>query len=416
MNKSSNTGFSKLSDTAEDRVREMLLLAERVRESHGSDLDDNAIMAVAEATGTEPDYVRLAIQMLPEKRQTGLLGRMRASFFALDPDVRRYVSSAYLSAMLALMLVLSAGTKDQYGLCMMAAYVIGAVGIFNIGLCRDSRSAAATGAIFGGLFVVSVGLFSAVSSAFGMSVKPLDAFWLIPFTVGFALLAPGLRSLAQNIRRKIGLKDRSTERQELLSQLVELQDKLRSNQQSMTFLNIDIVGSTKMKNGADPLAVEFTFAEFHKFVDSVVRKHGGTVHSTAGDGANLVFDNPQSAFAAAKNIQGGLFELNTMRNKIGVPITLRAGIHTGDAHIPDPENVSSVTFAQVIDIAAHMQDAAPPGGVVVSESAAAFIPGGVASIGTDRVLVDGCYGVVWQPRSAILMGAKALAPPTPELN
>ena len=77
------------------------------------------------------------------------------------------------------------------------------------------------------------------------------------------------------------------ERQELLKQLVDIQDKLRSGEQEVSFLSVDIVGSTRMKQMADPLSVEFTFTEYHKFVEMIARRSGDVVASQ-GKQLNLI--------------------------------------------------------------------------------------------------------------------------------
>src|SRR5262249_37432708 len=161
--------------------------------------------------------------------------------------------------------------------------------------------------------------------------------------------------IVDTYRAKLGLIDPVKERQELLKQLVDIQDKLRSGEQTISFLSVDIVGSTRMKQIADPLSVEFTFTEYHKFVEMIARRYGGRVHSTAGDGMTLAFDSPSQAFGAARTIQTGVIELNTFRNKIGVPIVLRCGVHTGTVMAPDASDVTTINFADVIDISAHLQ-------------------------------------------------------------
>ncbi|HSI71903.1 MAG TPA: adenylate/guanylate cyclase domain-containing protein, partial [Fimbriimonas sp.] len=210
-------------------------------------------------------------------------------------------------------------------------------------------------------------------------------------------------------RSKWGLKDPVKDRQELLRQLHDLQNKLQSGKQSMTFVSFDVVGSTRMKQSADPLAVEFTFNEYHDFVERIARKHGGSLHSTAGDGIICAFENSTDGFAAAKNIQAGLIELNTFRNKIGTPLVLRAGLHTGTVVAPDATDASSVNFAEVIDLAAHLQKACPPGGIAVSTAAAAHLVGGFQAVGNQRVNVLDIEAAIWQPRQALAL--PAMAPP-----
>jgi hypothetical protein len=58
--------FSEVDNT----VHEIRVLADRLRVQYGG-LDDEAILAVSEATGVPADYVRLAVRDVPaERRQT----------------------------------------------------------------------------------------------------------------------------------------------------------------------------------------------------------------------------------------------------------------------------------------------------------------------------------------------------------
>jgi class 3 adenylate cyclase len=236
---------------------------------------------------------------------------------------------------------------------------------------------------------------------------------LLPITMFGILGGVALHRLFDKNRKKLGLRDPIQERQELLTQLHELRDKLHSGEQSMTFLSVDIVGSTRMKQHADPLAVEFTFNEYHQFVERIARKYGGQVHSTAGDGVTCAFDHPQQAYGAARNLQSGLIELNMLRNKLGTPLTLRCGIHTGTVVTPDASDVTSLNFAQVIDIAAHLQKITPPGGIAVSEASASGLIGGMDAVGPERGEIEGVHAAIWVPKSLAPKPTATEPPPLP---
>ncbi|MCW5941423.1 MAG: adenylate/guanylate cyclase domain-containing protein [Fimbriimonadaceae bacterium] len=394
-----------------DRVREMLDLADRLVESHGGRLDDSAISAVAEATGADPEYVRLALSVRSKQRKESILARLRTGYLALDPSVRTNVAAGYLAAVCALAAVLSAryGDRQALGGIFQLVCVLGA--LYNAAISRTDRVALVSGGLFGALYFIGQSLIATILS---VEQIQLHAFVLIPYTAGGALAALAAYRLFNRHRARLGLKDPIQERQELLQQLVQIQDKLKSAEQDMTFLSADIVGSTRMKSLADPLAVEFTFNEYHKFVELVVRKHGGSVHSTAGDGVTCAFAHPSHAFSAGKHLQVGLTELNQFRNRIGAPIALRIGIHTGTVLTPSKDDVRSVNFSEVIDVAAHIQKSCPVGGVAVSEKAAAHLPGGMDAIGPDRVEVQTVRAAVWMPRVVLPLSGSAAPPPLPE--
>jgi class 3 adenylate cyclase len=295
---------------------------------------------------------------------------------------------------------------SAYGIFSMFALVVMMAGFYNMAVARETRVAAISGAILTGGLMVMRSVFAALLFV-RLTVEPI---MLLP--VGIAGAAAGVmlnRMFAQN-RTKLGLRDPVQDRQELLAQLHQLREKLHSGEQSMTFLSVDIVGSTKLKQNADPLAVEFTFNEYHQFVERAARKYGGRVHSTAGDGAICAFDHPQQAYGAARNLQSGLIELNTLRNKLGVPISIRCGVHSGTVVAPDASDVTSLNFAEVIDIAAHLQKVTPPGGIAVSEAAASGLIGGFDAVGPARAEVEGVQAAIWVPKPA---GPATSAEPPP---
>jgi class 3 adenylate cyclase len=393
----------------DENVRQMLVLAERLREQTGGELDDFAIQAVSEACCVPIEYVRVAVSRMPEKRRQGPLHSVRSAFLTLEPDTRQYVLSGVLAANFALTIASGEATGDQYGVFLMLLLIVLAFGLWNVSLAKDSRVAAMSGAIFGGLAFAAHAIFALL---FQLDTQ-ISGGLLIPFTLLGALSGVLSQKIVGKFRTKLGIKDPLEERQELLRQLHDLQAKLRTGEQSMTFLSLDVVGSTKMKEQADPLSVEFTFTEYHKFVEAAVKKYGGRVHSTAGDGVTCAFEHPQHAYAAARYIQAGIIELNMMRNKIGRPLVLRAGIHYGTVMVPPGQDITKINFAHVIDMAAHLQKVCPHGGIAVSEAAAAYVPGGPDAIGAACVEAQEIKARVWAPRAALAPGAAPTpAPPT----
>ena len=403
----------------DDGVEQMLILAERLREANGGELDESAILAVAEATGAPVEYVRLAVKLRSEKEKKSFLANLRSQYRTLEPHTRRYVISGAAAASAALLCAAderlayihsAAAQSSDYGIFTMIGTLCGVVGFYNVFLSRDVKTAAMSGAFLsGGLFLMR----SVFEMLFAVPAQVDTAFFL-PVTILGALGGMALFHFGNKYRSRLGLKDPAKERQDLLRQLNQLQDKLSSGMQFMTFLSVDVVGSTRMKEAVDPLAVEYTFNEYHEFVGRIAHKYGGKIHNTAGDGLTCAFEHPQHAFAAAKNIQAGIIELNTLRNRIGIPIVLRCGIHVGPVMAPQGGDVTSVNFAHVIDIASHLQKAAPPGGIAVSEAAAVQISGGASAVGTQKVSAMDVNAFVWSLKQPTVATTSQVPPPPPE--
>ncbi|MBS1723366.1 MAG: adenylate/guanylate cyclase domain-containing protein [Armatimonadetes bacterium] len=385
---------------SEDTFREIHMLAARLREQLG-EIDDAAIQAVSEATGAPEEYVRLAVRSAPSEERQTFVDRMKGSFLAFDPDMRRYTMAGVLGAMGGLALAISAAVRDTSGFMGALSLIALLGGCWNAAVAKDSKAGALSGAVYGGVTFLIMTLFTFLFHLLP-NVNPHGPhpMGLLAWVVGGTFVgALANRVFALN-RGKLGMRDPGQERQALLQQLQDIQEKLKSDERFVTFLSVDIVGSTRIKTESDPLTVEFTFTEYHKFVESVVERFGGKVHSTAGDGVTCVFESPQMGYAAGRALLSGLFEFNSYRNRLAKPIELRAGVHTGSAHVAG-QSLTNVNFAQVIDVAAHMQKSGEPGTLIVSETTANYVVGGPESIGEHRITVHDFQAIVWKPKVTV---------------
>lgn len=388
----------------DEAVREIHMLTARLRADFG-ELDDNAIQAVSEATGAPEDFVRLAIRSAPDQEKGTLLDRTKGSFLAFDPDLRRYTMAGVTAALTGLALAIGPTVRDSSGF-LGTIGLLGIIGgMWNCAVAKNKKVALLSGLAFGAVAFIVMTFFTFLFSL-------LPSVHLNGPEAGFLLLWMGLsgflglaaNSIFATNRAKLGLRDPNQERHELLQQLQDIQEKLKSDEMLVTFLSVDIVGSTRIKSENDTLMVEFTFNEYHKFVESVVERYGGKVHSTAGDGVTCVFESPQMGYAAGRALLAGLFEFNGYRNKLNKQIEVRAGVHTGSAHAPG-QTMTNVNFAHVIDVSAHMQKAGDPGTLVVSETTAQYVPGGLDAIGSQKLNVHDFSCTVWRPR--VLVGPSA---------
>lgn len=389
-----------------DSFETVLEQVDIIRRQRGR-LDDDAILAVAEMTGVSPEQVRVAIKVQSDTDKSGLLERARSSYLTLSPESRLYALSAVLALVMGVahdleiatannsirfLNIVKLGAVDQIFQIIQMAVVCGL--LYSVCLARNRKQAAFAGGIFGGLSFVVGEIIAAVFT--GMET-PSGFLLPVVMALGAGIGVFAQEAVARN-RNKFGLKDPVEERKQLLAQLVEIQEKLRGGEQEVSFLSVDIVGSTKMKELADHLSVEYTFTEYHQFVERVVHRFGGRVHSTAGDGVTAAFETPMQAFGAGRALQAGIIELNTFKNRIGHPIILRCGVHAGRVVAPDKHDITSLNFAQVIDLAAHIQKVCPPGGVAISEAAANRVPGGPGAIGGSPFANNEISGYIWVPR------------------
>lgn len=153
------------------------------------------------------------------------------------------------------------------------------------------------------------------------------------------------------------LVERYFERQQLehkLAEYVVLHQEMMTHMKVRTFLCLDVVGSTRIKEREDPFLVQFSFMAYHRFVAEIVDAHHGLIHGTAGDGIMCCFDTAQDAVDAGVALYERLATFNAEDNRLGSPFILRSGVHTG-AVIIDQEGHVSEMFASTLDITGHLQ-------------------------------------------------------------
>lgn len=387
-------------------VLQALQLAERLREVKGEALETDEYFAISEATGVSEEYIRFLEQNKSTSAKRNFFDRLRSQFFALDSDTRRYVSSGLLATFFSMLLAIGfkldsftdAVLHSNFGVFQSISFILAVGGIYNAAVSKSSKSAAIIGGIFGVMSYVLGSIFAMVLMLKNLEFPP--SLTVVSAMAG-AIIGVIFQWIFHSGKKSPGVMDRNSARQDLLKQLVDLQEHLREGQQAATFLSLDVVGSTKMKLGADQLAVEFTFTEYHNYVARIAEKHFGNIHSTAGDGITVAFESPQNAFNAARQIQTGLVEFNAFRNKIDTPLQLRAGIHTGQVVAPEAGNMTSINFASVIDIAAHLQKECPVGGVAISDDASVGLVGGATSVGSERVCAHDTWATVWKRKKSL---------------
>ncbi len=141
---------------------------------------------------------------------------------------------------------------------------------------------------------------------------------------------------------------------------------------TVTTLFCDLVGFTAMSEAADPEDVDRLLGEYFARATKVIESHGGTVEKFIGDAVVGVFgvpaaheDDPERAVRAGLRI---VQALEGMTRPDDSPLQVRVGVNTGEALVRlDVEPLSGRGFltGDAVNVAARLQAAAPPGGVVV---------------------------------------------------
>ncbi|MGC8667766.1 MAG: tetratricopeptide repeat protein [Chthonomonadales bacterium] len=141
----------------------------------------------------------------------------------------------------------------------------------------------------------------------------------------------------------------------------------------LTFLLTDIEGSAKAWE-ADPGMMRRALQHHDQLVGDIIRKAGGTVFKTLGDGVCAVFHEATAAVSAALSIQVALNEGDAGEWEPGdvvaarQPLRTRMGLHSGSA-----EERSGDYLGPAVNRTARIRDAAHGGQILLSQATAALV-------------------------------------------
>ncbi len=150
---------------------------------------------------------------------------------------------------------------------------------------------------------------------------------------------------------------------------------IAEERKTVTTLFCDLVAFTAMSEAADPEDVDRLLGEYFARATKAIESHGGTVEKFIGDAVVGVFgvpvvheDDAERAVRAAFRL---LEALKGMTRPDGSPLEARCGINTGEAFVRldvDPATGRGFLTGDAVNVAARLQAAAPPGGVVVGQA------------------------------------------------
>jgi class 3 adenylate cyclase/tetratricopeptide (TPR) repeat protein len=148
----------------------------------------------------------------------------------------------------------------------------------------------------------------------------------------------------------------------------------------VTILFVDMVGSTSMAEKLDPEEWRQVIAEFHTALGEAITAHHGSIAQYLGDGLLAFFGareasehDPENAIRAALDGQAAV------ANQLAVgKVQLRAGIHSGLVVVGELGEATHKEFTasgDAMNLAARLQSAAPPGGILISHDTYRYVRG-----------------------------------------
>ncbi|HEY6379785.1 MAG TPA: adenylate/guanylate cyclase domain-containing protein, partial [Candidatus Dormibacteraeota bacterium] len=135
-----------------------------------------------------------------------------------------------------------------------------------------------------------------------------------------------------------------------------------------TVLFADLVGSTELGGSQDPERTRAMLERFYEAMTAEIAAAGGTVEKFAGDAVMATFGAPA---AYEDHAERALHAALSMRRQLealfGGHLILRVGVNTGDVMVGRPRAGSSFVSGDAVNVAARLEQAAPPGEILVGE-------------------------------------------------
>ncbi|HJQ74123.1 MAG TPA: adenylate/guanylate cyclase domain-containing protein, partial [Gaiellaceae bacterium] len=144
----------------------------------------------------------------------------------------------------------------------------------------------------------------------------------------------------------------------------------------VTLLFCDLSGSTALGERIDPEATRGLMLSYFAEMRAILEHHGGTVEKFVGDAVLAVFGVPETheddalrACRAALEMRERLATLNErFEESYGTRIALRIGINSGEVVAGDPASRETFVTGDPVNVAARLEQAAGPNGILLGES------------------------------------------------
>jgi len=176
---------------------------------------------------------------------------------------------------------------------------------------------------------------------------------------------------------------------------------------TVTILFSDVVGSTPLGESLDPETLRGVMGSYFDACREVLVRHGGIVEKFIGDAVMAVFgvpvaheDDALRAVRAAEEIRSALGALNErFERDHGVRVQVRTGINTGEVMAGDPGSGQPFVSGDAVNVAARLEQAAPPGEVLLSAATRGLLGVGVDVEEIDRLELKGKPSPCWRSDS-----------------
>jgi class 3 adenylate cyclase/tetratricopeptide (TPR) repeat protein len=159
----------------------------------------------------------------------------------------------------------------------------------------------------------------------------------------------------------------------------------------------DLTGSTALGEKMDPEALRRIVTRYFNDMEQVLTSHGGTVEKFIGDAVMAVFgvpmiheDDALRAVRAAVEMQQAIEDMNLdLELEWGVGLKARIGVNTGEVIAGDPSAGHGFVSGDAVNVAARLEQAAPPGEVLIGEPTYRLVRDAVKVESVERLELKG---------------------------
>jgi class 3 adenylate cyclase len=153
----------------------------------------------------------------------------------------------------------------------------------------------------------------------------------------------------------------------------------------VTIVFCDLVGSTNLAEQLDPEALRQVIARYFEAMSEALMRHEGVIEKFIGDAVMAVFgiptvreDDALRAVRAADGMRQALGEVNEqLELRWGVRLQARTGVNTGEVIAGDPTRGDGFVSGDAVNVAARLEQAAPPGEILIGAQTRELVRGAV---------------------------------------
>ena len=179
---------------------------------------------------------------------------------------------------------------------------------------------------------------------------------------------------------------RSYTPQHLAAKILTGRSALEGERKQVTVLFADVGGFTALSERLDPEEIHGIMDRCFRILSDEVHRYEGTINQYTGDGIMALFgapiaheEAPERAVRAALGIQVALQQLGEeLHTQRGIDFQMRIGLNTGlvvVGKIGDDLRMDYTAVGDTTNLAARLQSAAPPGGILISDVTAKLVTG-----------------------------------------